>query len=260
MKIIPLAHQAIRKLALIGLLFSPFFFTQSHAVELVGKPVARQSAAAVSSVPPQAIDAPNAPEALVPPDAPEPPEALEGESAQDSLQHAVDELRENFGDHDEASFGHMLSDPDVFLPVVIVAILFGGPTLLVILLAILHYRSKSRRRQNINMNIDKLLAAGRDIPIELLLGEEPRIVKSTTNAGGVVYSHSDESMRKGVRNIGLGTGWLVFLTIMFGIKIGAFGFIFIGLGISQVVIWKLSDSRAQSHPDPFTVDVNKVQD
>ena len=39
MKIIPLAHKAIGKLALIGLLFSPFALTPSYAAELVGKPV-----------------------------------------------------------------------------------------------------------------------------------------------------------------------------------------------------------------------------
>ena len=94
------------------------------------------------------------------------------------------------------------------------------------------------------MNIDKLLAAGRDIPLELLLGEEPRVVKNTTETGEVIYTQSDDMMRKGVRNIGLGVGCLIFLTIAFGIEIGSFGFILIGLGVSQVVIWKLSDNRS----------------
>jgi hypothetical protein len=55
-----------------------------------------------------------------------------------------------------------------------------------------------------------------------------------------------------VRNIGLGTGWLVFLTVMFGFKIGSFGFIFIGLGISQVVIWLLSGRGGRSVASPTT--------
>ena len=59
---------------------------------------------------------------------------------------------------------------------------------------------------------------------------------------GIVLAapRDDATMQKGVRNIGLGTGWLIFLTIMFSIEIGSFGFIFIGLGVSQLVIWKLS--------------------
>lgn len=249
MRIIPLAHQAIRKLALVGLLLSPFALTPSYAAELVGKPVpAGSQAAAVSSAThtseqAQSLDAPAAPPAV---------EAVNAEAAPDApvppsdIHRAVDELRESFHQDVGADFHEFPMTPELLIPIVAMSLLFGGPVLLVIILAILHYRAKARRQQNINANIDKLLAAGRDIPIELLLGHEPSAV--TRNASGDITVHhgDDVNMQKGVRNIGLGTGWLIFLTILCGIEIGAFGFIFIGLGISQVVIWKLSGPSRSS--------------
>lgn len=252
MNIIPLAHQAIRKLVLIGLLFFPFALTSSYAAELVGKPAAvggKHSAAVMSaqtssqshSLTAQPASAPSAP---VEPSEPEPPQLAEDNSPQEDIQQAMEEMRNSF-DHDAPSdFGGIALTPDTVIPIVAMLLLFGGPVLLVIVLAILHYRAKSRRQQNINMNIDKLLAAGRDIPVELLMGEDTA-VKRTVKGEVTTYTTEDGTMQKGVRNIGLGIGWLLFLTIMFGIKIGSFGFIFIGLGISQVVIWKLSGTKTE---------------
>ena len=54
--------------------------------------------------------------------------------------------------------------------------------------------------------------------------------------------HSNRS--KGIRNICLGAGWAIFLTILAGIDIGAIGFIWIALGISQVLIWYLNQPKA----------------
>lgn len=243
MNIIALANRAIRKLALLGLLIFPFLPMPGYAVELVGKPVAvgRPSSSVASSAQ-QASQQAQAEAASISESAkqePESPQAPDIDTARQDIEQAMDEVRNNFANHDDTDFGDFMS-PDIIIPIVAMSLLFGGPVLLIIILALLHYSAKSRRQKNINMNIDKLLAAGRDIPIELLLGEEQRVLKSTTQSGDVVYTHNDDMMRKGIRNIGLGAGWLIFLTIMFGINIGSFGFIFIGLGISQVVIWKLS--------------------
>lgn len=253
MNITTLANRAVRKLMLLGLLIFPFMPMPGYAVELVGKPVAvgRPSSAEASSAQ-QALQQAQSDAAAAASEAAnleiEARSAADIHSAKQDIEQAMDEVRSNFTNHENTDFGDFMS-PDVIIPVVAISLLFGGPVLLVIVLALLHYNAKSRRQKNINMNIDKLLAAGRDIPLELLLGEEPRILKSTAQDGSVVYTHSDEMMRKGIRNIGLGTGWLIFLTIMFGIKIGAFGFIFIGLGISQVVIWKLSSNNSPGkHP------------
>ncbi|RYY76890.1 MAG: hypothetical protein EOO52_05195 [Gammaproteobacteria bacterium] len=261
MNISTLAHHALRKLTLIGLLISPLSYTSAHAVELVGKPVevGRPSSAAASSaesVSPQApIDsvADVVKDTTVPP-APKAPEPPDVNSSRDNIERAMSEVRDNFRGFDHSEPNSLLN-PDVIIPIVAMSLLFGGPVLLVMILALLHYRAKSRRLKNINTNIDKLLAAGRDIPLELLLGDEPRVIKSATGNGDIIYTRNDDIMRKGVRNIGLGIGCLIFLTIAFDIEVGSFGFILIGLGISQVVIWRLSDNRNSQASD-----VAKVQD
>lgn len=295
MKITPLAHQVIGKLALIGLLSAPFALTpSSYAAELVGKPVpvGAQAAAQASSEAqiadknaavangatitkaPNASVAPTAPKEPPAPDEPtpaEPPEAPElcapngVMQSPDDIRKAIDELRDSIHHEMPSSFGDNLLGADVIVPVVAMVLLFGGPILLLIVLAILHYRAKARRQQNINMNIDKLLAEGRDIPLEMLLGEEAAVMKPAMPARpGIVLAspRDDATMQKGVRNIGLGTGWLLFLTIMFGINIGSFGFIFIGLGISQLVIWKLSSTSNNigTNPKTETPESLKAQD
>jgi hypothetical protein len=251
MKIIPFAHQALRKLALIGLLFSPFVLTPSYATELVGKPVAvgkhLATSAAVSSAAHVQAEANEfehlpdaAPVAPIEPEPPQPPNEFE----HNDMQHAMDEMRGNF-DHD---FPEDFVSPDTLIPVVAMLLLFGGPVLLVIVLAILHYRNKSRRQRNINMNIDKLLAAGRDIPVELLLGEETAFIKTQVKGETIVYERNNVLLEKGVKNICVGIGLLIFLTIFLGIKLGSCAFILIGLGISRLIIWKLSDQKTETVP------------
>ncbi len=109
-----------------------------------------------------------------------------------------------------------------------------SPLILIGFYLTLRYKARARRQQELNNNIDKLLAAGRDIPVEILRGDEPKAADDHGN------------LAKGIRNVCLGTGWLVFLTIAVGIEIGAIGFIWIGLGVSQVLIWYLNKPRV--HP------------
>jgi hypothetical protein len=269
MKIFPLTHHVIGKLVLIGLLFSPFALAPVWAAELVGKPVpvgaqaanAAQAASDAPEVQASAAATSDAPAAPIAPSDPAPTEAPVAAEfgahngtpqAMEEIRQAIDELRETL--HREASSDVGVSlGADVIVPVVAMLLLFGGPILLLIVLAVLHYRAKARRQQNINMNIDKLLAEGRDIPLEMLLGEEAAVIKPRVPVRqGVVLSspRDDNTLQKGLRNIGLGTGWLLFLTIMFNIKIGSFGFIFIGLGISQLIIWKLSSANINASVNP----------
>ena len=128
------------------------------------------------------------------------------------------------GNHEDSGDFH----PALLIPLFAIVFIFGGPIILLILILVFFFGAKRRRQQDINMNIDKLLAAGRDIPVELLRGDEP---KSDEPVG---------SRDKGIRNIFLGTGWLVFLSIMVGFDIGSAGFIWIALGASQVLIWYLN--------------------
>lgn len=243
-----LVHQVIRTLTLTGLLLMPFSLSQ--AAELVGKPVPVGGGSVTSAA------SSSAPSAPVPPEAPNPSSDIE--AAQQDIHQAMEDMRHDFHQDFGSEFDRFDVNSAMIIPILAISLLFGGPVLLIIVLAILHYRNKARRQQNINANIDKLLAAGKDIPVELLLGEEPAAVRRTVNGQVTVYQGADENMRKGVRNIGLGVGWLIFLTIMFGIKIGAFGFVLIGLGISQVIIWQLSGPAPASANQ--TTDVNRIQD
>ena len=128
------------------------------------------------------------------------------------------------GDNDDDDGFH----PALLIPLFAIVFIFGGPVILLILILVFFFGARRRRQQDINMNIDKLLAAGRDIPVELLRGDEPRRAEEIGNRD------------KGVRNMFLGTGWLVFLTVLVGFDIGAAGFIWIALGASQVLIWYLN--------------------
>lgn len=268
------ARMAVRYLAAASaLFFSALCLSVSvSAAELVGKPVPVGKPAAVvtsgmsasslattsggssagTSTAAQPVEPPLEP---VPPVAPLPPPAdlnADDNPFKNPFNHS--------GEDDPFDHGRWDS-PELLIPIVAMSLLFGGPVLLVIVLAFFYYRAKARRQQNINANIDKLLAAGRDIPVELLMGDDAPLIK-TGQANGtaqVTYPGAEEMMYKGVRNIGLGTGWLLFLTVMFGFKIGSFGFIFIGLGISQVVIWLLSGSRRKAVPG-FTLNSERVED
>lgn len=117
----------------------------------------------------------------------------------------------------------------VLFAVIALIIVLCSPLILLGIYLMLRYKAKNRHQQALNTNIDKLLAAGRDIPVELLRGDDP---KSDEPVG---------SRDKGIRNIFLGSGWLVFLTIMVGFDVGSAGLIWIALGVSQVIIWHLNN-------------------
>ena len=126
---------------------------------------------------------------------------------------------------------------EILIPITAISFSIGGAILLIIVLARLHYRDRERRAQNINANIERLLAAGRDIPIELLRGDD-----AYTTDGSVVL-RDNINLHKGLKHVCLGAGLFAFLSILCGIQIGAVGFILIGLGISQLLVWKLSGAK-----------------
>lgn len=151
-------------------------------------------------------------------------EVLERHIAEQISRNIEQELGQAFGS--EHNVGRAL-----LIPLFAIFFIFGGPVILVIFLVLMHYRAKARRERLQSENIAQLLAAGKDVPLELLRGDE---------ASSAV---AEDNLRKGVKNIGIGTGLLIFLTLFLGIGIGSVGFIIIGLGISQLVVWKLADSK-----------------
>lgn len=140
-------------------------------------------------------------------------------------------LKGAFGGHRENDYEDAIQTA-VLIPLFAVIFIFGGPIFLICYLISKRYHYRQLRQQNINANIDKLLAAGRDIPVELLRGDEPKGADDNGNRS------------KGIRNICLGTGWFLFLTIMVGFDIGSLAFIWIALGVSQVLIWYLNQPSA----------------
>jgi hypothetical protein len=120
----------------------------------------------------------------------------------------------------------------LLIPILGVIFIFGGPIVLLCYFLSQHYRAKAQRQQAINVNIDKLLAAGRDIPIELLRGDDP-----------VTGSESGD-LAKGVRLFFLGIGLLIFLTAFLGFSIGSVGFIPLALGCSRMLIWYINKPKA----------------
>lgn len=174
---------------------------------------------------------------------PPPPELMaeqaralkESERAMREAEHALHE-QQNWSHEFDRGMQKAFEDDAVFnagvlIPIFAVIFIFGGPIFLLAFWIAKRYSARSSRQQNLNQNIDKLLAAGRDIPVELLRGDDP--------------IHEDDlgSRDKGIRNVFLGTGWLVFLTIMVGFDIGSAGFIWIALGASQVLIWYLNNPK-----------------
>jgi hypothetical protein len=239
-----------RLLGALGLTLACAFFASSfpYAAELQGTEVPLDAPDTLSvqldtpgpqqqelavPVPPSSVDAPPADEP------PSPPASDKDERlANDSEHHSKWEMRnhQNWerdweknlsqafgGNNDESSF-----HPALLIPLFAILFIFGGPIILLILILFFFFGAKRRRQQDINTNIDKLLAAGRDIPVELLRGDDPKGPEESGN------------LNKGIRNVFLGAGWLVFLTILFSIEIGAVGFIWIALGASQVLIWHLN--------------------
>ena len=148
------------------------------------------------------------------------------------------ELERNFGGG-EFGGGHFAGEGHSFdysqlVPITAIIFIFGGPIFLFAFWIAYSYRARARRQQDINNNIDKLLAAGRDIPIELLRGDEPKL------------ADDDDNLTKGIRNTFLGIGLLIFLTALVGFDVGALGFILIALGLSRLCVWYLSKPKADA--------------
>jgi hypothetical protein len=120
---------------------------------------------------------------------------------------------------------------DLLIPVLALLLIFGGPVLMVIVIAVLRYRARGRRERAQSENIARLLDAGRDVPLELLQGADVSVKKA------------EDNLRKGLTNVGVGVGLTIFLIIFLGLGIGSVGFIVIGLGVSQLLVWKLVDSK-----------------
>lgn len=188
-----------------------------------------QSAARVSaaqpiephSAPQQPSSSPRpAPEPEFAPPAPVSPEQ-QWKTLDKELKHAFDKPST------ERTFNMAL-----LIPILGIVFIFGGPIVLLCYFIARHYKAKAERQQAINANIDKLLAAGRDIPVELLRGDEP------------LAGQDSGDLASGMRTLFIGIGLLIFLTALIGFNIGAVGFILIAIGCSKILVWYLTKPKA----------------
>ncbi len=136
----------------------------------------------------------------------------------------TEELETSFNEHEGESFPWAL-----LIPIFFVTFVFGGPIVLIIVLAVLHYRSKARRAQIKAELTLKALEAGRELPPEL---SEQNSVATADN------------LRRGVKNVGLGIGVVAGLSFLVGFDIGALGFVLVGIGGAQLVLWKLENPKS----------------
>jgi hypothetical protein len=120
----------------------------------------------------------------------------------------------------------------ILIPIVSVLVIFGGGFFMIIALVRLRYKNKSERRLQRQEQIQKFIDAGRDVPNELL-----RDVDSVME--------EEANLSKGIKDTLVGLALLVFLTVLIGFEIGAVALIIVAVGLSRIIIWKISQSQSK---------------
>lgn len=151
------------------------------------------------------------------------------ERKKDSFEQAIsEELQTVFSESGAKRFNW-----ELLIPIVAITFIFGGPIVLIIAIAVLHYRSKNRRAQIKAELTLKALETGRELPPEVL---EQNSVETP-----------EGNLRKGIKNIGLGVGIVAGFSFLVGFDIGALGFVLVAVGTAQLLLWKL-DKPKQNEP------------
>jgi Domain of unknown function (DUF6249) len=122
----------------------------------------------------------------------------------------------------------------ILIPIISVVVIFGGGFFCIITLMRLRYKAKADRRLQRQDQIQRFIDAGRDVPNELL-----RDVDSLLE--------EEANLAKGVKDTLIGLAIVVFLTVLVGFDIGAAGLIIVAVGLSRIIIWKISQSKKSSN-------------
>lgn len=118
----------------------------------------------------------------------------------------------------------------LIIPILAVLLIFGMPPIVLIVLIVMIFRARRRAQQYRADALARLLEAGREVPLELVLGEGERPVDAQV------------SLHKGVRNLGLGLGVAVCFGALFGWQAATLGLILVGLGSAQVLSARIAKS------------------
>jgi len=133
--------------------------------------------------------------------------------------------------------GHRSADDDSFgafqAIVAIVAIIFtlGMPILIVSLILFFGYRKRRLAHDTIN----KFLSSGKDIP--------PEIMQNLFKESGAAAATPRSSLQKGTLNTSIGLGMVIGFSIIDVDFLAAIGFIFLLVGLAQLLIWKLEQGK-----------------
>ena len=107
-----------------------------------------------------------------------------------------------------------------WVPVVAIVMTFGAPVMIIWIVC----RYRLRRLAIKQQCLQQVLAENREIPENLF---------------SAIADSSQQQFRSGVRLIAVGTGLLLFLSLLTGFDIGSIGFIPLCLGIAKLIIWKV---------------------
>ncbi|MGH1372241.1 MAG: DUF6249 domain-containing protein [Cellvibrionaceae bacterium] len=115
---------------------------------------------------------------------------------------------------------------EVFIGILAVTLIFGGPIMVV---GIVLY-SRYRRRKLLHESMNKLIENGREIPDNLF-----NEIEGTTD--------HDQSLRKGMTSTGLGIALAISLSLIADPKVGSLGLIPLMIGLAHLFIWKINNNQ-----------------
>ncbi|MDA8647205.1 DUF6249 domain-containing protein [Porticoccaceae bacterium] len=130
----------------------------------------------------------------------------------------------------ELGFGEIVGRVVAFI--IFFLLTFGLPFTIIAL--ILFYKHR-KRRQRMEL-VSKFIDAGKEVPEEIL--------RDVTD-----IDSTDNSLKKGIRLIGVSTGVLLFLGILVGWGVASVALIPLFIGIARVVSWKLNSDDASAEGD-----------
>jgi hypothetical protein len=104
----------------------------------------------------------------------------------------------------------------------------------VVIVALVSYNNR-RKRQMVHETIDRIIAQGKDVPVELL----DALDKGEKNRNG------RSMLSRGVTNVALGLGIAGVLWGLGGDEAASLGLIWICYGAGQLLVWKLEDKPRQ---------------
>lgn len=118
-----------------------------------------------------------------------------------------------------------------FVAFIAVLLTLGLPIIVVGLILYFGYRKRRLAHETIN----KFLASGKEIP--------PEIMNNLFHEAGTSVQAPRTSMHKGTINTGIGLGMIIAFSSIDADFLAAIGFIFLLVGLAQLLIWKLEQGK-----------------